>query len=90
MSRFPPGSGTARHDRGRDQGRWTIRRLGCIVVLMSGPVDTFPTKWWTRLDDGRVRCDVCPRECKMHDGQRGLCFVRACEGGEIVLTTYGR
>ena len=90
MSRFPLGSGTARHDRGRDQGRWTIRRLGCIVVLMSGPVDTFPTKWWTRLDDGRVRCDVCPRECKMHDGQRGLCFVRACEGGEIVLTTYGR
>ena len=26
----------------------------------------------------------------MHEGQRGLCFVRACQEGEIVLTTYGR
>lgn len=42
------------------------------------------------MPDGRVRCDVCPRECKLQDGQRGLCFVRAAEGGEIVLTTWGR
>jgi pyruvate formate lyase activating enzyme len=37
-----------------------------------------------------VRCDVCPRACELRDGQRGLCFVRACENGEIVLTTWGR
>jgi pyruvate formate lyase activating enzyme len=49
-----------------------------------------PTEHWHRLDDGRVQCDVCPRACRLHDGQRGFCFVRACEGGEIVLTTYGR
>jgi pyruvate formate lyase activating enzyme len=49
-----------------------------------------PTKYWTRLEDGRVRCDVCPRECKMRDGQRGMCFVRAHRDGEVVLTTYGR
>lgn len=54
------------------------------------PTDTVPTKYWTRLPDGRVQCDVCPRECKLHDGQRGLCFVRAAQGGEIVLTTWGR
>jgi len=42
------------------------------------------------MPDGRVRCDVCPRECKLNEGQRGLCFVRAAEGGEIVLTTWGR
>jgi pyruvate formate lyase activating enzyme len=51
---------------------------------------TVRTKYWHRLDDGRVQCDVCPRACKLRDGQRGLCFVRACEDGEIVLTTYGR
>ena len=39
-----------------------------------------PTTWWTRLDDGRVHCDVCPRACKLHEGQRGLCFVRARAG----------
>ncbi len=48
------------------------------------------TEYWTALPDGRVRCDVCPRACSLHEGQRGLCFVRACEDDEIVLTTYGR
>jgi pyruvate formate lyase activating enzyme len=51
---------------------------------------TVPTKYWHRLDDGRVQCDLCPRFCKLHEGQRGFCFVRACEGGQVVLTTYGR
>ncbi len=49
-----------------------------------------PTKYWHRLDDGRVQCDVCPRACKLKEGQRGMCFVRARQGDEIVLTTYGR
>jgi uncharacterized Fe-S radical SAM superfamily protein PflX len=41
-------------------------------------------------EDGRIQCDVCPRLCKLHNGQRGFCFVRACEDDQIVLTTYGR
>ena len=49
-----------------------------------------PTHHWHRLDDGRVQCDVCPRACKLTEGRRGFCFVRANDGGEIVLTTYGR
>lgn len=48
------------------------------------------TKYWHVLDDGRVQCDLCPRECKLHEGQQGLCFVRANQNNEIVLTTYGR
>ena len=51
---------------------------------------THPTRFWHRLADGRVQCDVCPRECRLREGQRGFCFVRAGEGGEVVLTTYGR
>jgi pyruvate formate lyase activating enzyme len=53
-------------------------------------VTTVPTRYWHALPDGRVQCDVCPRACKLRDGQRGMCFVRAREGDEIVLTTYGR
>ena len=49
-----------------------------------------PTKYWHRLEDGRIQCDICPRFCKLHEGQRGLCFVRACQDAQIVLTTYGR
>ncbi len=51
---------------------------------------TVPTSYWHQLDDGRVQCDLCPRECKLHDGQRGVCFVRAREDDGVVLTTYGR
>jgi pyruvate formate lyase activating enzyme len=56
-------------------------------VLASGNV---ATQYWHLLDDGRVQCDVCPRACKLRDGQRGVCFVREREGDEVVLTTYGR
>ena len=52
--------------------------------------NTVPTKYWHRLEDGRVECDVCPRACKLQEGQRGLCFVRARENDEIVSTSYGR
>ena len=48
------------------------------------------TDYWHILDDGRVQCDLCPRFCKLRNGQRGFCFVRACEQDQIVLTTYGR
>ena len=43
------------------------------------------TRYWHRLEDGRVQCDVCPRACKLRDGQRGLCFVRGAEAGQIKL-----
>ncbi len=49
-----------------------------------------PTQYFHPVADGRVQCDVCPRACKMHEGQRGLCFVRGVEQGEVRLFTYGR
>jgi pyruvate formate lyase activating enzyme len=51
---------------------------------------TIDTRFWHALEDGRVQCDVCPRACKLHDGQRGLCFVRGAEDGRIKLFSYGR
>ena len=54
------------------------------------PNSTVPGRYWHRLEDGRVQCDVCPRYCKLREGQRGLCFIRAAEAGEMVLTSYGR
>jgi pyruvate formate lyase activating enzyme len=50
----------------------------------------FPARWWHRLDDGRIQCDLCPRDCRLGDGQRGFCFVRQRVGDQLVLTTYGR
>jgi pyruvate formate lyase activating enzyme len=65
-------------------------------LLHNGSMDTalegslFPARYWHALADGRIQCDVCPRLCKLHEGQRGLCFVRARDGDAMVLTTYGR
>ena len=50
----------------------------------------YPARWWHLLDDGRMQCDLCPRDCRLHDGQRGACFVRKREQDRMVLTTYGR
>ena len=50
----------------------------------------YPTRYWHRTADGRVQCDLCPRHCRMHEGQHGLCFIRACQDGQVVLTSYGR
>jgi len=55
---------------------------------------TYPGRWWHLLDDGRMQCDLCPRDCRLHEGQRGACFVRQRGAGEtrdqMLLTTYGR
>ena len=50
----------------------------------------WPARYWHRLDDGRLQCDLCPRYCHLHEGQRGACFVRQRVGDILVLTTYGR
>ena len=49
-----------------------------------------PGKYWHKLDDGRIQCDLCPRDCRLHEGQRGACFVRQRLNDAMVLTTYGR
>jgi pyruvate formate lyase activating enzyme len=50
----------------------------------------FFARWWHPTEDGRIQCDLCPRDCKLGDGQRGMCFVRQRVGDRMVLTTYGR
>jgi pyruvate formate lyase activating enzyme len=53
-------------------------------------MDPHPARYWHALDDGRIQCDLCPRDCRLHEGQRGACFVRQMVDGKMVLTTYGR
>ncbi len=59
-------------------------------VELKAPPEYLPTRYWHALEDGRVQCDLCPRACKLREGQRGLCYVRARHGAGVVLTSYGR
>jgi pyruvate formate lyase activating enzyme len=38
---------------------------------MTGPerLEGVAGRHWHRLDDGRIQCDVCPRYCKLGEGQ---------------------
>lgn len=49
-----------------------------------------PGRWQHTLPDGRIQCDLCPRHCRLHDGQRAFCFVRERVGDQIHLTSYGK
>ncbi len=57
---------------------------------MNGIPDRYVGRWWHMLQDGRMQCDLCPRDCRLHQGQRGACFVRMRDRDDMVLTTYGR
>jgi len=65
-----------------------------VPIVMAIPDLNFesivPTRYWHKLPDERLQCDVCPRACRLREGQRGLCFVRMRQNDQIVLTTYGR
>lgn len=81
----------------RDRVLRLTRRVGSSWIVDAAPRarlvmtdSSFPARHYSAMPDGRLRCDVCPRECTLSDGQRGLCFVRAREGDRMVLTTYGR
>jgi pyruvate formate lyase activating enzyme len=58
--------------------------------MQDRPGTVIPTRYWRLLPDGRLQCDVCPRACKLQEGQRGLCFVRGRESDRIKLFSYGR
>src|SRR5437868_8449279 len=64
--------------------------------MSSKPIhdEHYPGRWWHLLEDGRMECELCPRDCRLHEGQRGACFVRMRGTGEdrdrMLLTTYGR
>jgi pyruvate formate lyase activating enzyme len=50
----------------------------------------YEARYWHELEDGRIQCDLCPRYCRLHEGQRAFCFVRQNVGGKLRLTTYGK
>ncbi len=47
--------------------------------------------WWhDDQEEGRIVCDLCPRDCHLRPGDRGFCFVRENRDGQMVLSTYGK
>lgn len=47
-------------------------------------------RYYHRLDNKLVACDLCPRRCVISPGQRGVCRVRENRGGRLYSLVYGR
>ena len=46
--------------------------------------DATPARWWSTQPDGRLLCTLCPRFCRMADGQAGFCYIRQNRGTKIL------
>lgn len=51
---------------------------------------THPARWWHAASDGKLVCTLCPRYCRLGEGQAGFCYIRKAEGGQMVSLGYGR
>ena len=47
-------------------------------------------RYWHMRDDGRIECTLCPRHCRLNDGQRGSCYIRQRIGDQLIQTAYGK
>lgn len=45
--------------------------------------------FYDNMEEGGVRCLLCPHRCKLKAGQTGICRVRINRGGELYTLNYG-
>lgn len=46
--------------------------------------------YYQKLENGKVRCDLCPWFCELQPGQTGICKVRTNENGKLVTEVYNK
>lgn len=46
--------------------------------------------YYQQLDGGKVKCALCPQECVIAEGKRGLCMLRLCHDGKLWADGYGK
>ncbi len=63
--------------------------MPATLRVMREQLTNHRASYWHVMPDGRIQCDVCPRHCRLKEGQKGACFVRQREGDHLVLSTYG-
>ena len=58
-------------------------------MAQKGLIKTKLSPYFTRLQGGVVRCELCPRRCRVSEGKRGFCRVRENRGGKYYSLVYG-
>jgi pyruvate formate lyase activating enzyme len=58
-------------------------------TAVKGLIKTKLSPHFTPLEGGEVRCELCPRRCRVSVGKRGFCRVRENRGGRLYSLVYG-
>ena len=53
-------------------------------------METYECRYYQRLDNGRVECQLCPHHCRIAEGKTGLCRSRRNQRGVLVSDVYGK
>ncbi|MBU1701296.1 MAG: AmmeMemoRadiSam system radical SAM enzyme [Candidatus Eisenbacteria bacterium] len=61
-----------------------------VIRPQKGKIISHPARWWSLEEDGKIRCELCPRLCRIGEGQAGFCTIRQNHGGKLVSLGYGR
>jgi pyruvate formate lyase activating enzyme len=59
------------------------------LPILDETVALHEARWWDTEADGRVHCYLCPRHCRIRNGQAGFCFIRVNRGGKLYSLGYG-
>jgi len=47
-------------------------------------------RFWSKLEDNKVRCELCPYRCILKEGKTGVCRVRKNIEGKLYTLNYGK
>lgn len=61
-----------------------------LVPVREKELGLAPARWWKKLPQEWVECSLCPRGCKVSEGERGTCGVRENRGGEYLTLVHSR
>jgi pyruvate formate lyase activating enzyme len=58
-------------------------------MAKKGLIKTKLSPYFTSLGGGDIRCELCPRRCRVSGGKRGVCRVRENRDGKYYSLVYG-
>ena len=58
-------------------------------LAKKGFIKTKLSPFFTSLEAGEIQCDLCPHQCRVPKGKRGLCRVRENQEGKYYSLVYG-
>ncbi|MEW6456460.1 MAG: AmmeMemoRadiSam system radical SAM enzyme [Acidobacteriota bacterium] len=61
-----------------------------LFLNSSSELSYVEAKFYKKLPDNEVKCEICPRECVVGDKERGYCGVRENKKGKYYILVYGR